>query len=58
VARSDEVDAADWFRDCDELRTEVVRLRAENDRLRGALVDEVLVQIRNPGGATAEPRRA
>jgi hypothetical protein len=37
--------------DCDSLRTEVARLKGENDRLRRALVNEVLVQMRTPDSA-------
>jgi hypothetical protein len=41
--------------DCDDLRTEVARLKGENDRLRRALVDDVLVHMRTPDNAD-EPR--
>jgi hypothetical protein len=46
-----EWDADDPSSDCDTLRTEVARLKGENDRLRRALVDEVLVQMRTPDNA-------
>jgi hypothetical protein len=41
----------DPFSDCDNLRTELARLKGENDRLRRALIDEVLVQMRTPDNA-------
>ena len=39
------INPQDLLREREALRTEVAGLRAENERLRGALVDEVLAEV-------------
>lgn len=41
------INPQDLLRERDALRTEVARLRTENERLRGALVDEVVAEVQD-----------
>ena len=41
------INPQDLLREREALRTEVARLRTENERLRGALVDEVVAEVQD-----------
>jgi hypothetical protein len=45
VSHSTWINALDLLRERQALRSELDRLRAENERLRGALVDEVSAEV-------------
>ena len=52
VSHSEWINAQDLLRERQALRSELARLRAENQRLRGALVDEVFATVQDVAGHT------
>jgi hypothetical protein len=53
VTRSGWINALDLLRERETLRTEVAHLRAENERLRSALVEDVLAEVHDGSGHAA-----
>ena len=56
MTRSGWINAEDLLRERSQLRAEVARLKVENERLRSALVEEVIADV--VGGSRNTPERS